>query len=139
MFKRILFPTDGSPSIDRGVLYATHLARLEQDAELIVFHVCQPPTDYISYPGYEQLLDQLQGVGGALVDEVVQQFLQDGIVARGELRLGSPADMIIAVVEEYDIDLVLMGSSGRRNRGDVTGSVSLQVMRQVRCPVMLIP
>ncbi len=139
MFKRIMLATDGSPSIERGVLYAAHIARLEQDADLMVLHVYQPPRVYSGYVGYDQLIDQMQGVAGALVDEVIQQLRQDGIEARGELRMGTPAEMIAAVVEEYDIDLVILGTSNKHNRSEITGYTHLQVVRQVRCPVMQIP
>ncbi len=138
MFKRILLATDGSPSIEKGVLYAGHVARLES-AELIVLHVYEPPERYASYTGYDELVDQYRAVACALVDEVVQQLEQDGVPSRGELRIGTPAEAIIAAAIEHDIDLIIMGTRGSSNLEDILGSVSLHVLRRSRCPVLQIP
>lgn len=141
MFKRILLATDGSPSIERGVLYAGHLARIEQAIELVVLHVYEPPERYTSCTGYNDLVDQYRAVAGALVDEAVQQLLQDGIQSRGELRIGAAADAIIAAANEYDIDLIIMGtrSSTSGNIENILGSVTQHVLRRSRCPVLQIP
>jgi nucleotide-binding universal stress UspA family protein len=61
MFKRILLTTDGSPAIERALLYAEHLARVEQ-AQIIVLHAYEPPGRYAGYTGYEQLLERYQAV-----------------------------------------------------------------------------
>lgn len=140
MFKKVLLATDGSPAIERGVLYAGHLVRVEH-SELIVLHVYEPPDRYASCAGYSELVDQYRAVAGALVDEVIQQLKQDGVEARGELRVGAPADAIIAAATEYDIDLIIMGTRGSSssNIEDILGSVSLNVLRRSRFPVLQIP
>lgn len=139
MFKRILLATDGSPAIERGVLYAGHLARIEQAEELIVLHVYEPPVRYTGYAGYDELVDQYRAVASALVDEAVQQLFQDGVTARGELRTGSPAEAIIAAAVEYSVDVIIMGTRGSGNLEEILGSVSLHVLRRSRCPVLQIP
>lgn len=139
MFKRILLATDGSPSIERGVLYAGHIARVEQAEEVIVLHVYEPPERYAGYEGYDDLLDRFRAISHALIHEVTQQLQLDGVTARGEVRVGSPAEAIIAVANEYNIDVIIMGTRGSSNLEDILGSVSMHVLRRARCPVLQIP
>jgi nucleotide-binding universal stress UspA family protein len=137
MFKRILLATDGSPVVERQILYAEHLARVEP-AEIIVLHAYAPPECYANYAGYEQLLEQYRVVAQAVVDETVNQLRDDGVTARGELRLGPAAEAILGAVADDDIDLVVLG---RRGGGlqELLGGVSAHVIRHVRCPVLQMP
>ncbi len=138
MLKRILLATDGSAVIERAVLYAGHLARIEQ-GEVIVLHAYELPERYSSYAGYEQLAEQYRAVAQAVVDEAVQVLHQDGAVVRGEVRLGSAAEVIIAAAREYMIDVIVMGTRGSSNIRDILGGVSAQVLRYAHCPVLEIP
>jgi nucleotide-binding universal stress UspA family protein len=138
MFKRILLATDGSPVVERQVLYAEHLARVEP-AEIIVLHAYAPPEHYANYAGYEQLLEQYRVVAQAVVDEVVNELQEDGVTARGEARLASVAEAILGVVLDEDIDLVILGRGGGGSLQALLGSVSAHVLRHARCPVLQIP
>lgn len=138
MFKRILLATDGSPSIERGVLYAGHLSRVEE-AEVIVLHVYEPPDRYQSFEGYEELVEQYRAVAQNVVDEVVEQLREDGVQARSEICIGSPAETIINMANERGIDMIVMGTRGSNSLKEILGSVSMQVLRHARCPVLQIP
>jgi nucleotide-binding universal stress UspA family protein len=139
VFKRILLATDGSPAIERGVLFAGHMARLEEAEEVIVLHIYEPPERYAGYAGYGELVEQYRAVAQALVHDVAQQLQKDGVQARGELRVGAPGDAIIAAASDYDIDIIIMGTRGSSNLKEILGSVSMQVLRRARCPVLQVP
>jgi nucleotide-binding universal stress UspA family protein len=136
MFKRILLATDGSPVVERQILYAEHLARVEP-AEIVVLHAYAPPEHYANYAGYEQLLEQYRVVAHAVVDEAVNQLRDDGVTARGEACLGSAAEAILGAVADEEIDLVILGRGGGSLQA-LLGSVSAQVLRHARCPVLQI-
>ncbi len=138
MFKKILLATDGSPAIERGVLYAGHVARVE-GAEIVVIHVYEPPERYANFAGYNELLENYRKVAQSLVDEIVQQLRDDGAQVRGETAMGVPAEAIIQAANAYDIDIIIMGTRGSSNLKDILGSVSMQVLRRARCPVLQIP
>lgn len=138
MFRRILLATDGSPVVEREVLYAEHLARVEP-AEIIVVHAYEPPARYADYAGYEQLLEQYHVVARALVEDTVNELREDGVQARGEQRIGPAAEAIISAAHEHDVDLIVMGMRGSGNLREILGSVSAQVLRHARCPVLQIP
>jgi nucleotide-binding universal stress UspA family protein len=138
MFKRILLATDGSAVIERAVLYTGHLARVEQ-AEVVVLHAYEPPVNYATYAGYEGLLEGYHTVAQAVVDEAINELHKDNVQARGELRHGSAAAAIIAAAAEHEVDLIVMGTRGHGNLEQILGSVSAQVLRHARCPVLQIP
>jgi nucleotide-binding universal stress UspA family protein len=139
MFKRILLATDGSPIIERVVLFAGHVARVEQ-AEVIVMHAYDLLNSrYEHYAGYEALTEQYRALAQSVVDDAVTQLREDGIQARGELRAGPAADAIIAAAIDYDISLIVMGTRGSSNLQDILGSVSAHVLRYARCPVLQVP
>ena len=138
MFKRILLATDGSPVVEREVLFAGHLALVEQ-AEIIVLHAYQPPAQYTTYAGYDRLAEHYHAVAQTVVDDAVNELHADGVQARGELRRGSPAEAIIGAAADHDIDLIVMGTRGSSNLQEILGSVSAQVLRYAHCPVLQIP
>jgi nucleotide-binding universal stress UspA family protein len=138
MFKRILLATDGSPVVERQILYAEHLARVEP-AEIIVLHAYTSPEHYANYSGYEQLLEQYRIVAQAVVDEAVNELRDDGVAARGEVRQGSAAEAILGALADDDIDLIVLGRRGGGSLQSLLGSVSAQVLRHAGCPVLQIP
>ncbi|WP_339885545.1 universal stress protein [Polaribacter vadi] len=49
-------------------------------------------------------------------------------------------DEVDEIVEERDIDLVVMGTHGKTNNSKLTfGSHTLQVLKYIKCPVLVIP
>jgi nucleotide-binding universal stress UspA family protein len=135
MFKRILLATDGSPAVERIVLYAGHLARVE-GAELVVVHAYELPPAYATVEGFEQLQESYQRLARALVDDVVRQLREDGAQALGEVRTGPAAVAILAAAADHDSDLIVMGTRGHGSVQEMIGSVSAQVLRFARCPVL---
>jgi nucleotide-binding universal stress UspA family protein len=73
------------------------------------------------------------------VDEAVQELREDGIVARGEVRVGAVAEAILGAATDNDIDLIVLGRLGGGNLRELLGGVSAQVLRHARCPVLQIP
>ena len=135
MFKRILVATDGSPVSERLVLYVEHLARVES-AEIIILHAYAPPTDYTSYPGYDQLLASYRAVAQAIVDDMRNALQEYGISAATALRLGPAADAILAAAVDLGADLIVLGAPGVNNVREFLGSVSTHVLRHAHCPVL---
>jgi nucleotide-binding universal stress UspA family protein len=138
MFRRILLATDGSPAVERQILYVEHLARVEP-AEVIILHAYEPPAQYTGYAGYDDMLVQYRAVAQAVVDEVVGELNDDGVTAHGELRSGPAADAIIESAIDNAIDLIVLGTSNSGNLQELLGSVSSQVVRRAHYPVLLIP
>jgi nucleotide-binding universal stress UspA family protein len=136
--KRILVPTDFSAHADEAFRAACALARAT-GAEVIVFHVARPPA--------------VISEGGALLTQPGEAptNLWDRF---GELQSGDPrvrvqhevimadrpsAAHILEILDKLGCDLIVMGTHGRRGwRHVLFGSLTEDVVRRARCPVMVV-
>src|ERR671916_3194793 len=124
--KRILLATDGSKSSELAGRAAADLSN-KTAAELHVVHVWTdvPPPVYpsMSLENYSRLAKE--EAGRLLRRQAWSARVTGGRVAGQHLREGQPAEEIIALAEELEVDLVVVGS---RRMGRVTrlivGSVS---------------
>jgi universal stress protein F len=59
---------------------------------------------------------------------------------RGETitRLGQPADVIVALAEELDVDLVVIGSHGYGGIDRVLGTTAAKVVNRAKCSVLVV-
>jgi nucleotide-binding universal stress UspA family protein len=139
MFRKILFANEGSPAADRALLYVEHLARYN-DAEVIVVHAYEVPKRYLTTDVYEELHDSFDRAAWAVVDDSVQELVDRGILARGVVREGSAARTILEIASEESVSLIVLGTRGPSSAAELLlGSVSAEVLRHARCPVMAVP
>ena len=140
---RILLATDGSEEAELAVLRAVELAEAT-DSELHVVHVGVVPTFLKSYPGtlgYERTLyEQIEEESRELLrKESWRVKVAGGTVAGAHLRMGAVALEIVALAEELQADLIVMGSRGLGAvRRALMGSVSDSVVRHAHCPVLVV-
>jgi nucleotide-binding universal stress UspA family protein len=139
MFRKIVFANKGSSAGDRALLYIEHLARQEK-AEVIVVHAFEVPNRYVTTDAYEQLHASFQKAGWAVVDDAVQELQSAGVLARGEVREGLAARIILEIAHEENASLIVLGTRGPSSATELLlGSVSTEVLRLARCPVMAVP
>ncbi|MDY0087937.1 MAG: universal stress protein [Coriobacteriia bacterium] len=73
------------------------------------------------------------------LDNMVDMAAQKGISARSVLRQGEPSRVILSEVDERRASGVVAGTRGRGPlTGALLGSVSLTLLRQASCPVMIV-
>lgn len=62
------------------------------------------------------------------------------IEVRGSMitRLGQPADVLIALAEELDADLVVIGSHGYGGIDRVLGTTAAKVVNRAKCSVLVV-
>jgi nucleotide-binding universal stress UspA family protein len=139
MFRKILFANEGSPAADRALLYVEHLAHYN-DAEVIVVHAFEVPKRYLTTDAYEELHAAFDRAAWAVVDDSVQELAERGILARGVVREGTPARTILDIASEENVSLIVLGTRGPSSAAELLlGSVSAEVLRHARCPVMAVP
>jgi nucleotide-binding universal stress UspA family protein len=141
MFKTILVAVDGSTGNERILLFAEHLARVEE-AELIILHAFQAPAEYEWTDGFEALRAQYEAVAGEVVRDAQEVFQAAGLEAAADIRHGPAAEAILAAARSHEADLIVMGSHAPAREGvEIArpGSVSLQVLRAATCPVLVVP
>jgi len=140
---RILLATDGSEEAELAALRAVELADAT-DSELHVVHVGVVPIFLKSYPGtlgyYDKLYEQIEEVSRELLRKQTWRVKAvGGTVAGAHLRMGEVALEIVALAEELQADLIVMGSRGLGGvRRALIGSVSDSVVRHAHCPVLVV-
>jgi len=130
---RILFPTDGSKSAEFARRHATFLAD-RHGATLHVVHVEERE------PDWSDVIEVTET--DVLADLNVDVTELDGSpsqVVQHSLAHPSAAGGILSYAAEHDIDLIVMGTHGRRGvRRLFMGSVAEEVVRRSECPVLTV-
>lgn len=139
MFRKILFANEGSPAADRALLYVEHLARYNE-SEVVVVHAYEVPKRYLTTDAYDDLHASFDRAAWAVVDDAVQELVDRGILARGVVREGPAARTILEIAGEENVSLIILGTRGQSSAAELLlGSVSAEVLRHARCPVMAVP
>jgi nucleotide-binding universal stress UspA family protein len=139
MLRKIVFANEGSPAGDRALLYVEHLARLE-NAEVAVVHVFEVPQRYAATEAFDDLRNSFEKAAWAIVDDAVQELEKGDIRVRGVVREGPAAQMILQVADEENASLIILGTRGPSSAAELLlGSVSTEVLRRARCPVLAVP
>lgn len=134
---RILLATDGSPDAALAARSAVELAR-DTGSELHVTHVGEFLPTYFAFTDEEPA--ELRRRAREVLDAQLTRVRDEGGTVAGEhLRLGRPAEEIIAVAEEIGAGVIVVGSRGLGAlRRAVLGSVSESVVRYAPCPVFVV-
>jgi nucleotide-binding universal stress UspA family protein len=139
MLRKILFAHDGSSAADRALLYVEHLGRKEE-GEVVVVHAFDVPGRYATTDVFDELHETIEKAAWAIVDDAVNELQRVDILARGLVREGSPAQVILEVAGEENVSLIVLGTRGPSSAAELLlGSVSTEVLRLARCPVMAVP
>jgi universal stress protein A len=131
-FTHVLHPTDFSDASQGACERAVELAR-QCGAKLTVLHVYAHP---LMAEGFAHVPDPTPELEERL-SYVAHEELP--IPVARSLRVGTPAEQIVAFAREHCCDLIVMGTHGRTGLGHLLmGSVAETVVRHAPCPVMVV-
>jgi nucleotide-binding universal stress UspA family protein len=137
--QKILVPTDFSAHADEAFRVAHTLARAT-GAEVIVFHVAHPPA--VVAEGGRLLAEPGQGEAANLWDRFQSVRATDPRVRVEHQVIVADrhgAGPILELLDQQGCDLVVMGTHGRSWWNQrLFGSVTEEVVRHARCPVMVV-
>jgi nucleotide-binding universal stress UspA family protein len=132
---RILVATDGSASAQNAVELGIEVAEAD-GAEVTFVHVT-PPVEFRA--GHSMSMQavprRLQHVGDDVLDAATLAASDRGIPFQRELIAGDAGDVIVALADVIDADLIVVGKRPRRLR--VGQSVSRWVARHTSRPVLV--
>jgi nucleotide-binding universal stress UspA family protein len=133
--RKILVPVDGSALQRLVVPHALGVARLF-NSRVLLLHVLDPAFRERS---------RTTGEGGESLDarhalrEVELTFATAGIESVTVLEEGAPAEKILGVAREQEVDLIAMATHGRRGISRlVSGSVTEKVLREATVPMLVV-
>lgn len=134
MYKKLLFPVDGSESSRRALPHVRELARAAQ-ATIIVLQAVEIVTegDAMSVPERRAEAEQS-------AREIATTLRTEGVEAvESRVVEGDAGRVIVEIAATEDIDLIVMASHGRSAILRVAlGSVADYVVRHSPCPILLV-
>ncbi len=133
--KRILCPVDFSSASERALKNALIIARRYQ-AELIILSVCE----LSKRQGFNLELHALEDDKNPCMEhgqsflEFLKKFTMKDVKWVQKSPAGNPVDEILTTLKTEDIDLLVMGASGRTGISRlIMGRVTAKVIREVPC------
>jgi nucleotide-binding universal stress UspA family protein len=135
---RILVPTDGSATAVEATKVAISLAKALGDVEIVALFVgpgrVEDPLEYT-----EQ--EMMEGVhhSEAGLDVAVKLGEKNGVRVSTVKREGAVTHEILYVAERYNVQMIVIGSSGRTGfKRLALGSVAHAVMNEAEVPVTVV-
>ena len=141
--KNILIAVDFSAETDRVLDIASRIAR-GTAARLWLVHVAAPDPDFVGFdtgPKYvrEQRAEVLREEHTA-IQQLAQRLQRAGLECQGLLVQGSTTETLLEEIDRLGADMVIMGSHGKTGLFKAfVGSVSEQVLRDSKIPVLIVP
>ena len=138
--QRILCPVDFYPALERAVDYAVALAK-NYEARLTLLHVVAPilPTAYGVRVDLKSLVEALKEESARKLQQLSKKAESADVSVEYIVRTGDIHQEIQRIVRSAKIDLVVMGTHGRRGvERWVLGSVAEQLLRSIKVPLLTI-
>ncbi len=130
--RTLVLPTDFSDSSTRAVERAVELGR-GAIGMLYLLHVLDRSLS-------AEARQAAEAEAGEQLAEIVDELSRQGISARSVMRSGEPSREVLRELDERRATGVITGSRGRGAWTEaVLGSVSLTLLRQASCPVLVVP
>lgn len=141
--KTILVPVDFSGVTTAVLRAACNLAKLT-DGNIVLIHVVEPPVVIDVYGLGQELLADSQAASEQITTRklraLVQQCARAKVPARAVQQSGRPVHEIIATAKRLRASLIVIGTHGHGAAYDlIAGSTTNGVLRQARCPVLVVP
>lgn len=140
MYKKILVPTDGSEFAQKAEKHALFLAKTT-GGDIYALSVTE--NNFVNGLPLDDEVYQLNQLLKQRSEDNIKEFEEmdetSGIKFHGIIREGSPAKTILEVAKEEDIDLIVIGSSGKSGFDRfIMGSVAEKVVNAAKCAVLVI-
>lgn len=144
MYKKILVPVDGSDTSRVGLDEALKLAKGLQAGVRLLHGVNEMFMPAVTFSGVyvDDFIKSMRDSGNAVLEDAKAYARKQGIEAETVLveALGNRAsDLIIQHSKQWNADLIVMGTHGRRGwRRMALGSDAEHVLRESSVPVLLV-
>jgi len=141
-FKKILFPVDISESSANIVPYVQALAKkFESQIHLLFVARTYHYFTNMYVPSSSIIQFETEVIMGSQkrLDEFISQFFSEFPTTQKYVVAGDPAEQIISFITDNQIDLIIMGTHGRKGMEKIIfGSVADRVVKTSPVPVMVI-
>ena len=140
--KKILFPLDLTENSSKILPYVLSISE-KYDSIIYLLHVVQDLNRwgklYVPHPSMDKFQKEAIEVAKKAMDKVCENQLQSCPNFQKRVVSGDAVEEILKVVESEDIDLLIMGTHGRKGlEHTIFGSVANNVLKKSPVPVLVI-
>lgn len=141
---RILLAIDDSKYSEAAIETVIEQARA-QETEVRVLHVVEPPTLLVARemggydPALESAWESQRHQADVVVAKAVEVLRARGLKVTAAVEDGDPKSKILDVAEEWQADLIVLGSHGQKGLSRfLMGSIPDAVVRHAHCSVEIV-
>jgi len=140
--QKILFPTDFAEGSAAAIPIAADLAR-KYNAKVYIIHVLvdigRATGWYVPHASTGELAKDMEKGAREQLDRVMLEEMRGYPDMERAVLVGSPAEEILRFAEKNNINLIVMGTSGRKGLDKMLfGSTAEKVVRNSKCPVLTV-
>jgi nucleotide-binding universal stress UspA family protein len=140
MYEKILVATMGE-YMDEIIEYTLDIIQ-ERETEVIGIYVVETSVPFLTPKKVKQMMvEELTAKGKEILDSMQKEFLSPKhymVKFKGIMREGNPADEIVKIAEEENVDLIVMGTGKNIVDKRLLGSVSEKVVHSAPCTILLV-
>ena len=138
-FKRILSGTDFTEHSYQALGYALRFAR-QADGVLIVAHFVHVGSgDVYTNEAWPRTFEEAKERARAMLVEIHETRLERYPKTELVVEIGTPAEMMIALAKERQVDVIVTATHGRSELADlIMGSTAEKLIRHAPCPVLVV-
>lgn len=141
MLKNILVPLDGSELAERALDHATTILKPHGQITLVyVLDEINEPFNRYTVTDMQLMRENIEENAAAYLEKVGDRLRDEAFTTKRRVEYGNPADRIVQVAAEDNVDVIVMSTRGRSGFSRwIMGSVTQKVLTAARCPVFVIP
>jgi len=144
MYKKILVPLDGSKLSENALDHLKEIVDIQKVEKVIIMMVKEPIlADIKSYIDAERIQEteiKREEQAKKYLKKIADNLKKEGIPVETKLEVdGDPAEKILEVIREEDVDLVIMSTHGRTGfKRWIHGSVANRIIVRSPIPVLIV-
>jgi nucleotide-binding universal stress UspA family protein len=140
--RKILLPTDFSTCAAAAAAFGLGLARTTGATVTFVHIVHMPDWGHPNLAEWVALSAKLLDAAASALASLEEDARQGGVRVDSVANEGDPAQEIVRVAADAHVDLIVMGTHGKKGldriEEKIVGSVTQSVLRTAPCPVTVV-
>ncbi len=142
--RRLLFPTDFSPAAEQALAFANLILARTDDAEIILVHTYHLASTVVPLGGFGNggsslFVENAHHFATQATGPSVEALRSNGLRVDVVIERGDPAEVVIELAAERDVDVIVMGTRGHSKlRQILMGSTAERIVEHAPCPVLTV-
>lgn len=129
MYSKVLLPVSGKSHGERS-RKALAKAMSVSAGEIVLLHVTEPISQVVGGKAHMELQQEAAAQGLTLLCPIIEALENAGAAFHTRVEEGTPAETIVRIADEEQVELIVMYTDGRDGLGDMLlGSITERVLR----------